>query len=526
MHLTFWQPIPSPHQRGLLEALATAPWVKSVRLRYESPLSDERRAQGWDDVEFIGVDVAPIKPGEQPKTGPDQVNIFTGFHTHPGLWSVFKRIPSGAPGLCLVYAEAPELRGLAGLGRSLKYRLAAQRLKGRVHGVLALGELGAAFYRKLLGASVPVIPFAYYDRSERDRVMEAEPESEDRKPEGVVLNNEDGGRRADGGGRKSEDGVSNAVDGAPKTEDGGRKPEDAGRDSEVSVLDLAPASDSPAPVVLPVNTNLVIQGLSLQAGSLSLPPSGSTSPGFDPQVSGLLQSASISRASGLSSQVSSSAPLGLSPQVSTAPQVSSAPPFAPRHVAPMLGKIGAVHSNTRRLLFVGQCIWRKGLDQLLEALASMPPSTPPWVLDVIGTGTEVGVFMHMAEKLDLVDRVRFRGVVKGASLDQFYLRADLVIVPSRWDGWGMAVNEALFAGVPVAATDCCGAASVIKDLPRCMVLPAKRTEEWPEYLCEWLEWGGAMKSDRARLQKAAEALTGEAGVALLRKTIEQARKRS
>lgn len=134
--------------------------------------------------------------------------------------------------------------------------------------------------------------------------------------------------------------------------------------------------------------------------------------------------------------------------------------------------------------------------------------------------------MHLAEKLDLVDKVRFRDVVKGPALEKFYLRADLVIVPSRWDGWGMAVNEALFAGVPVAATDCCGAASVIKDLPRCLVLPAKRTEEWPEYLSEWLEWGGAMKSDRVRLQKAAESLTGEAGAELLRKTIDQARKRN
>lgn len=513
MHLTFWQPIPSPHQRGLLEALASAPWVKSVRLRYENPLSDERRAQGWEDAEFLGVDAGPISPGEAPRTGPDQVNVFTGFNTHPGVWAVFQRIPTGAKGLCLVYAEAPELRGLVGLGRKIKYFMAAKRLGGRIHGVLALGDLGADFYRKLLGSHVPVTAFAYYDRSERDRVVAAEPEALATQPEA-------GDRRPEASERTQEAGER-------KPEDGDLKPETAVFSPQVSGLVPGPAVESPPPSAVPVlasDINLVINGLGPRAGSLSLSPASSFSPGFNAQLPTIPSPAS----SPLSTSVPPVTALpasDLSPQVSTAPQVSSSPPFPPRHVAPMLGKIGAVHSNTRRLLFVGQCIWRKGPDQLLVALAAMPPSTPPWVLDVVGTGTEVGVFMHLAEKLDLVDRVRFRDVVKGPALEKFYLRADLVILPSRWDGWGMAVNEALFAGVPVATTDRCGAASVIRDLPRCMVLPAKRIEEWPQYLSEWLEWGGAMGSDRARLQKAAESLTGEAGVELLRKTIEQARKR-
>lgn len=64
----------------------------------------------------------------------------------------------------------------------------------------------------------------------------------------------------------------------------------------------------------------------------------------------------------------------------------------------------------------------------------MPPSTPSWVLDVVGVGTESYVFMQLAERLDLVDRVRFRGVQRGEALDRLYEKAYLVIVSSRWDG--------------------------------------------------------------------------------------------
>lgn len=393
MHLTFWQPIPSPHQSGLFEALASAPWVSSVRLRYESPLSIERRAQGWEDAEFVGVDVARITEGEVPQSGGDQVNIFTGFLTHSGVWRAYNQLPTNAPGLRFAYAEAPELRGFAGWSKRIKYRLAAQRLSKGLDGVLALGKLGTDFYRDLLGAKVPVFTFGYYDRL--------------------------------------------AVREKPKAED-------------------------------------------LEFES--------------------------SKTSGVSHQVS-----GLS---SSSPQ----PP-------PMHGKIGVLPPGTRRLLFVGECIWQRGLDQLLVALAAMPPSTPSWVLDVVGVGTESYVLMQLAERLDLVDRVRFRGVVRGERLAGFYERANLVVVPSRWDGWGMAVNEALFAGVPVAASDKCGATSVIENLQRCLVLPAGKTKAWPELLSEWLEWGPASESEQTSLRTAAQKLTGEAGAEELRKTIEQARQR-
>jgi glycosyltransferase involved in cell wall biosynthesis len=407
-------------------------------LRYEAPLSAERRSQGWSDTEFVGVDVAQIATGEIPCSGTDQVNIFTGFLTHPDVWGAFKRIPSGAPGLCLAYAEAPEIRGVSGWGTQIKYRLAACRLRKRLRGVLALGELGADFYRGLLNDRVPVTTFGYYDRLaswEKPATGDLKPETTDLEPES----------------------------------------------SETSGLS---------------SYNLQVSSLSSQVSADSAPS------GLRSQVSGL-----------------GSEPSGPSTEPSLSTYVAPVPP----HPAPMLGKIGALQPSTRRLLFVGQCIWREGLDQLLVALASMPPSTPGWVLDVVGVGTESYVFMQLAERLDLVDRVRFRGVMRGKDLERLYEKANLVVVPSRWDGWGMSVNEALFAGVPVAATTACGAMSVIENLQRCLVLPSDKTKAWPELLSEWLEWGPASEGERNSLKAASLRLTGEAGAEELRKVIEKLR---
>ena len=40
--------------------------------------------------------------------------------------------------------------------------------------------------------------------------------------------------------------------------------------------------------------------------------------------------------------------------------------------------------------------------------------------------------------------------------------ADLLALPSRWDGWGLVVNEALAVGVPVIASNACGASDLIR----------------------------------------------------------------
>jgi glycosyltransferase involved in cell wall biosynthesis len=68
----------------------------------------------------------------------------------------------------------------------------------------------------------------------------------------------------------------------------------------------------------------------------------------------------------------------------------------------------------------------------------------------------------MAEESGMRGKVIFTGVMDNRLVRRELSQADILILPSHWDGWGAVVNEALMAGVPVICSDFCGAADLIK----------------------------------------------------------------
>lgn len=131
----------------------------------------------------------------------------------------------------------------------------------------------------------------------------------------------------------------------------------------------------------------------------------------------------------------------LPPALSPAPQRR----VAPRHPGPF------------RMVTVGAVIPRKGLGDLLTALSLL---SFEWELDVVGSLSadpeEVARLRRRVRELGFERRVRFRDHAS-ASLKLFLLRAaDLYVHPSRWEGFGYAVAEAMQFGLPVVAT-CAGA---------------------------------------------------------------------
>ena len=110
-------------------------------------------------------------------------------------------------------------------------------------------------------------------------------------------------------------------------------------------------------------------------------------------------------------------------------------------------------------MFVGQIIERKGLDILLTALESGLPYVS---LQIVGDGVMRPALENQVKMLGLEERVAFEGVLPAAAVPERIARADVLILPSRWDGWGLVVNEALAEGVPVIVSDRCGVAEVIQ----------------------------------------------------------------
>lgn len=114
------------------------------------------------------------------------------------------------------------------------------------------------------------------------------------------------------------------------------------------------------------------------------------------------------------------------------------------------------------VIFVGQLIERKGLDLLLEALQPLLADHPELHMAVVGSGNESKALQHKADALRMAEQVKFEGAVSSDMIQSRIAMADVLVLPSRWDGWGMVVNEALSVGVPVIVSDRCGAADLIQ----------------------------------------------------------------
>jgi len=111
--------------------------------------------------------------------------------------------------------------------------------------------------------------------------------------------------------------------------------------------------------------------------------------------------------------------------------------------------------NVRLVAFCGYIIERKRLDLLIDAISRLPVDARP-TLVVIGSGPLQSSASSLAAKLG-VD-VRFMGFHNGAGLAQLYRAVDLLVLPSNDDPWGLVVNEAMAAQLPVIVSDACGCA--------------------------------------------------------------------
>ena len=114
------------------------------------------------------------------------------------------------------------------------------------------------------------------------------------------------------------------------------------------------------------------------------------------------------------------------------------------------------HKAERVFLFSGSLIARKGVDLLARAFVRLASELPNVRLKIVGDGE---LRPALAETLRPVgDRVEFEGFKDWLELPEAYARADVLCVPSRYDGWGLVVPEGLASGLPVIATDRMGAA--------------------------------------------------------------------
>jgi glycosyltransferase involved in cell wall biosynthesis len=109
------------------------------------------------------------------------------------------------------------------------------------------------------------------------------------------------------------------------------------------------------------------------------------------------------------------------------------------------------------LLCVARLAPQKGVDTAVRAIAQLPDAT----LLVLGDGPERASLQELARELGVADRVLMPGRV--GDIAALYRRCDVVVHPARWEGFGLAMLEAMLAAKPVVAAWAGSAPELVAD---------------------------------------------------------------
>lgn len=134
---------------------------------------------------------------------------------------------------------------------------------------------------------------------------------------------------------------------------------------------------------------------------------------------------------------------------------------------------------TKMVVSVGQFIHRKGFDVLLKAWAKCPAEND---LYIIGAEPTEG-YLTLKRELALKN-AHFVGFKGKEELKEYYRAADLFVLPTREDIWGLVVNEAMANGLPVITTDRCVAGlELVKNGVNGYIVPVDDIEALAQKMC-------------------------------------------
>jgi glycosyltransferase involved in cell wall biosynthesis len=108
------------------------------------------------------------------------------------------------------------------------------------------------------------------------------------------------------------------------------------------------------------------------------------------------------------------------------------------------------------LLYVGRLAPEKDIATLLRAIALLAKPARPVRARIVGGGPLLQSLQALANELGIGSHVDFCGSRSGDDLAREYLKADMLVLPSRSEPWGLVANEALQLGCPIVVSDVCG----------------------------------------------------------------------
>lgn len=160
-----------------------------------------------------------------------------------------------------------------------------------------------------------------------------------------------------------------------------------------------------------------------------------------------------------------------------------------------------------QVLFVGQLIRRKRVDLLIDSLATLAQGSAE--LTIVGSGPLESELRQQGEKAGL--SIRWLGTMPMAEISFIMAQADCLVLPSRHDGWGAVVSEAMMVGTPAICSDACGASVVVRASGNGGVFRSGDADALRASLTACINQGPRTHSSRLKLAQWAVCLGTRAG---------------
>ena len=131
-----------------------------------------------------------------------------------------------------------------------------------------------------------------------------------------------------------------------------------------------------------------------------------------------------------------------------------------------------IAADRKVILFLGRLDWKKGLDTLIPAFAGVAAAYPKALLLIVGgdAGYETEARRFVAQH-HVEDKTVFTGMLVGEEKISAFFGSDVFALPSYSENFGMAVVEAMYAGLPVVVTPGVGIAPMIQSARAGSVIP-------------------------------------------------------
>ena len=155
--------------------------------------------------------------------------------------------------------------------------------------------------------------------------------------------------------------------------------------------------------------------------------------------------------------------------------------------------------ENHQIICVGSLSYNKGYDLLIEAWSKIAHLHPTWSIHVYGKG-EASVYQKLINQSGInKEQIIFHNPVQ--NIEAIYQQASILVLPSRSEGFGMVLIEAMANGVPCVAFDCpCGPRDIIQNEKNGFLVEAQNTDDLAYKIKSLIE-DNELRKDMGKLAK-------------------------